>query len=85
MSEKLRKAILTGSGTLGGLPLDARRPMIQAAASCRTPDQLGSVLFLALRNAYNFIVQASDVIAILIGRLYKSECNSLANEGKRVF
>jgi hypothetical protein len=33
MSEKLRKATLTGSGTWGELLLDARRPIIQAAAS----------------------------------------------------
>lgn len=33
MSEKLRKATLTDSGTEGELPLDPRRPMIQAAAS----------------------------------------------------
>jgi len=33
MSEKLQNATLTGSGTSGKLLLDARRPVIQAAAS----------------------------------------------------
>ncbi len=33
MSEKLWNVTLTGSGTSGKLPLDARRPVIQAAAS----------------------------------------------------
>src|SRR5229473_5587308 len=33
MSKKLQKVTLTGLGTLAKLPLDARRPIIQAAAS----------------------------------------------------
>ena len=33
MSEKLQKVILTDSGTKGVMPLDARMPMIQEAAS----------------------------------------------------
>src|SRR5258708_31534720 len=37
MFEKLQKVILTGSGTSGELPLDARRPIIQVAASYAEP------------------------------------------------